>query len=131
MKILDLGDYLLPDGIVWLKGINGAGKSTLLSCAAGLLPFSGDIALRSTGQSLKKDSIEYRQKVSFSEADPIFPGFLTGKEIIAFFRAAKGGSKQQADDLIALFEANTFIHQVTATYSSGMNKKLSLILAFI
>lgn len=131
VKILNIGDYTLPKGLVWLKGVNGAGKSTLLSCAAGILPFSGDISLLEDKQSLRKNSLGYRRTVNFSEADPIFPTFLTGKEIIDFFRAAKAGTDKQTSNLIDIFRAQTFIHQSTSTYSSGMNKKLSLILAFI
>ncbi len=130
-RVLNVGNYILPDGLVWLKGANGAGKSTLMSCAAGILPFSGDIFLVPEQLSLRKQSMEYRRRVSFSQADPLFPAFLKGQEIIQFFKAAKGGNDQQVNNLINLFGARTFVQQPTSNYSSGMNKKLSLILAFI
>lgn len=129
--VLNIGDLLLPEGIVWLQGANGAGKSTLMKCAAGMLSFKGDIMLAGEKISLKQSAVKYRQKVNISEADPIFPSFLKGTELIDFFKKAKGGSDVQVDHYIELLRARSFVHERIGTYSSGMNKKLSLILALL
>ena len=129
--VLHVGDAILPEGIVWLKGANGAGKSTLMRCAAGMLPFKGDSILIQGNISLKRDSIRYRKHVNISEAEPTFPSFMKGEEIINFFMKAKEGKRAQISNLINALDAPSFIGQKIETYSSGMKKKLSLILAFI
>jgi len=122
-------DLTLPFGSYWLKGSNGAGKTTLMRSIAGQIPFRGSIIADGTDIS-KKPSL-YRRKVNYAEAEPVFPDFLTGNELIRFYREAKGGSESQAADLIEVLGAGAYLHQKTGTYSSGMLKKLSLVLAFI
>lgn len=129
--ILDFGTTELPNGVVWLTGMNGAGKSTLMQCAAGILPFNGDITLMAKRCSLKKNPVNYRLHVNIGEAEPVFPAFLKGVELIQFFSEAKRGNDQQVSTLIDRLFARSFIQERVGTYSSGMTKKLSLILAFV
>ena len=117
-------------GIHWLQGVNGSGKTTLLKVLAGLLPFEGDVFL-SENVSLKKNPVMYRRLVNYAEAEPVYPSFLTGKDLVKLFVRTKNGNWQQANDLIDWLSGGTFIDHPIGTYSSGMMKKLSLILAFI
>ena len=71
----------------------------------------------------------YAKIVNYAEAEPIYPPFLSGKELVDFYKAAKGGDFP--GQLIKNIGADHFLHQKTVTYSSGMLKKLSLVLAFI
>lgn len=128
-RVLDFGDLQLPGGISWLMGGNGVGKTTLLRCIAGILDFKGHIALN--GIDLGKEPIAYRLRVNFGEAEPLYPGFLKGIELVRFFAEAKKAPKGQANELIALFQARAYMEEPVSTYSSGMAKKLSLILAFL
>ncbi|SEM13885.1 ABC-2 type transport system ATP-binding protein [bacterium A37T11] len=127
--ILDFGDLELPGGVSWLLGENGAGKSTLMYCAAGIQPFKGEISIK--GARLKKESIAYRLHVNMAEAEPVFPAFLKGMELIRFFEESKKAPAGQSEVLIERFQVRHFIYEPVGTYSSGMTKKLSLILAFL
>lgn len=127
--ILQIDAMTLPAGIYWVKGANGSGKSTLLRSLAGVLHFQGDIAWENL--RLKKDTVSYRRVVNLAEAEPLFPEFLTGMEMIDMFRAAKGGAVRQEEYYIESMHMEHYIHQPIGTYSSGMLKKLSLVLAFL
>src|SRR4051812_35481785 len=86
--VLRIDTLFIKPGIFWIKGVNGSGKSTLLKAIAGIISFDGDIVL-DQNISLKKQPIAYRRLVNFAEAEPIFPEFLTGMEMIKLFISAK------------------------------------------
>lgn len=127
---LEIPEMTIDSGIYWLKGANGSGKSTLLKAIAGLLSFDGQISL-SPDINLKKQPVAYRKIVNFAEAEPIFPEFLTGQEMIRMFVTAKAASPGQEQYYLESMQMQHYIHQPVSTYSSGMLKKLSLVLAFI
>ena len=125
---MDISSLSLGKGIYWLQGINGSGKTTLLRMIAGLMPFEGDISL--DGISICHKPLAYRQKVSLAEAEPAYPAFLTGLELLTFYREIRKASGPQTDRLIALLRMEDYLSMEIGTYSSGMIKKLSLLLAF-
>jgi ABC-2 type transport system ATP-binding protein len=127
---LQIPSFNISYGIHWLRGANGSGKTTLLKILAGLLPFEGDIVIQD-GISIKKNPIPYRRFVNYAEAEPLYPSFLTGTDLLKLFVKTKGAEMQQADELIELLNVRSFVDHPVGTYSSGMMKKLSLILAFI
>jgi ABC-2 type transport system ATP-binding protein len=127
--ILDISNLELEQNIYWLQGINGSGKTTFLSMLAGLLPFRGEIRL--DGTNLRQNPLSYRRLVNFAEAEPLYPEFMTGSELIHFYQSVRKASPVQTDMLIQLFKIHRFISNPIETYSSGMVKKLSLLLAFI
>lgn len=122
-------DLQLEHGLYWLKGENGSGKTTLLKSIAGLIPFSGQIEV--AGSNIKTDRIGYRHKVNYAEAEPLYPSFLTGAELLDFFIATKKADRTQANQLVEMLGVGTYINNKIGTYSSGMAKKLSLVLGFI
>ncbi|WP_276132976.1 ABC transporter ATP-binding protein [Polluticoccus soli] len=128
-RLIVKADLSLPGNFYWLKGGNGSGKSTLLKSVTGLIPYRGDISV--AGMSIKKQRMAYRNAVSYAEAEPLYPEFLTGSDLLNFYVETRGGSKLQADELVEGLNIGSFIHTKTGTYSSGMLKKLSLALAFI
>ena len=128
--VLSIDELAIKPGVFWVKGANGTGKSTLLKAAAGILDFDGEILLGGK-ISLKKDPVEYRRRVNFAEAEPVFPGFLTGKEMMHLFASAKRAPAQQQDYLVDSMHMNAYVNEPLSTYSSGMLKKLSLALAFL
>jgi len=127
--VLDISHLKLEKNIYWLKGINGSGKTTLLSILAGLIPFKGDIQL--DGVNLRNDPVSYRSLVNFAEAEPLYPDFITGDELVRFYQEIRKAASVQIDMLINLFKMHHFLRSSIGTYSSGMVKKLSLLLAFI
>lgn len=126
--ILNIPSLHLQKGIYWLKGENGSGKTTFLKMAAALIPFKGTISIN--GISQKASPLLYRQQISWAEAEPLYPGFLTGNELIALYRQIRNVTGDETAALIRLLDAASYLHNRVDTYSAGMLKKLSLILAF-
>ncbi|WP_345955624.1 ABC transporter ATP-binding protein [Mucilaginibacter sp. PAMB04168] len=126
---LSISDFTVDAGIYWIKGVNGSGKSTLLKSVAGILSFQGDVFLN--GISIKKQPVEYRKLVNFAEAEPLFPEFLTGRELIDLFAGAKDAPAGQEQHYLDTMGMGSYVHKPVGTYSSGMLKKLSLLLAFL
>lgn len=127
---LKIDSFAIDPGIYWIKGVNGSGKSTLLKSIAGILSFEGDILLDNS-ISIKKQPVVYRKLVNFAEAEPLFPEFLTGTEMIALFAQAKDAPAGQEQHYIDTMQMQGFVNRPVGTYSSGMLKKLSLVLAFM
>ncbi|MCD6062408.1 MAG: hypothetical protein K0R82_319 [Flavipsychrobacter sp.] len=128
-RLIVKANLLLPERFYWLKGGNGSGKSTLLKSVAGLMPYKGQITV--AGLDIKKQRMSYRNAVSYAEAEPLYPEFLTGTDLLNFYIETRSGSKAQAGVLVEQLGIGAFIHTRIGTYSSGMLKKLSLALAFI
>lgn len=128
--ILDIPHLQITNGVHWIKGTNGSGKSTFLKSLAGILDFKGRVIL-SKQFSLKDNPTQFRSMVNFSEAEPVFPAFLTGLELLNLFVKGNRGSMSQVDSLIYELGLNSYIKKPLQTYSSGMIKKISLISAFV
>ena len=127
--VLSIPSLQLPEGIYWLRGSNGSGKTTFLRMIAGLLPFRGDIVIKAI--SLRRQPVDYRRSVSWADAEPLYPDFLKGRDLVAFYREVRRASAQQVDELTDLFQVRSYLPAPIGTYSSGMVKRLSLVLAFI
>jgi ABC-2 type transport system ATP-binding protein len=127
--VLEISRLKLERNIYWLQGVNGSGKSTFLSMLAGLIPFKGDILL--DGINLRQNPMTYRRLVNFAEAEPLYPDFITGRELVSFYQDIRKAATIQIDMLINIFKMHHFLKLPIGTYSSGMIKKLSLLLAFI
>ncbi|HEY4286282.1 MAG TPA: ATP-binding cassette domain-containing protein [Puia sp.] len=128
-KILDIPNLQLSAGVYWLRGANGSGKTTLLRLLAGLLPFTGEVCVGN--HSLRKAPVAYRRTISWADAEPLYPGFLSGDDLITFYRKIQQPPAGQIDELIGHFGVKSWLSSRAATWSSGMTKKLSLVLAFI
>ncbi len=128
-SILSFNEWRIESGIYWLKGGNGTGKTTLFRIIAGQTPFNGQVLFNTV--DLKQDPIHFRSKISYAEAEPQYPSFVTGRELINFYKEVRKAQQQDIDELVSMFEMNSFLDQKIGGYSSGMLKKLSLICAFI
>lgn len=128
--IFSIDQLAFTPGIYWLKGVNGSGKSTFLSLLAGLIPFKGSVLLDGKF-CIRKQGASYRQLVNHAEAEPVYPAFLAGNELLDFVVTVKKGSRQQANEIQEVLGIDNYLANVTGSYSSGMLKKLSLLLAFI
>lgn len=127
--ILDLPELTFKPGIHWVKGKNGSGKSTLFNCLAGLSPYEGEITL--DGDNLKKSPETYKLKLNYSQSEPVFPEFLSGNDLIQYFAKLKKAKPEQIELLIKGLGVDTYSDQPCGTYSSGMMKKVSIVLAFL
>ncbi len=127
--ILQIASLQLEKGIYWIKGANGSGKTTFLKMIAGLLPFEGDILYNTISQ--KKQPIAYRQKLGWAEAEPLYPSFITGMDLVHFYQDVRKVPQQEIDKLLVLFNMQDYVEDKIGTYSAGMTKKLSIVLAFM
>lgn len=128
-EIINVPDMSLEAGVYWLKGENGAGKSTLMRSIAGLTPYEGSITINDT--DIRKDRRSYTLAVNHAEAEPLYPDFLTGLDLLSFYQQTKGQNKPPDTKTLQQLGVTSFADRKTGTYSSGMAKKLSLALAFI
>src|SRR6478609_2463242 len=127
--ILEIPHQEFLPGIHWIKGENGSGKTTLFKSMAGILPFEGKITFKD-GIEIKKDPQAYRKRVNYCEAEPAYPGFLTAKDLIRFIGKVKNESIDNQEAYTKAFGVDGFFDKPCETLSSGMMKKLSLVMAF-
>lgn len=118
-------------GIHIIRGANGAGKSTLLRIIGGLEYFSKGDAIIEPELTLRKTPSRYRMFVNFSDAEPLFPLRMSGEEIAAHFLSTKRGSNTRFATQAEEIGLAKYLSQEISTYSSGMLKKLSILLAFV
>jgi ABC-2 type transport system ATP-binding protein len=117
-------------GAYWIKGENGSGKTTFFKCLTGLFPCQGTIEFED-GVNLHKHPVEYRKRVNYSEAEPLYPGFLTPKDLVRFIGKTKGSPIDQQRYYFENFGIDQYQNKPCNTCSSGMLKKLCLALAFL
>jgi ABC-2 type transport system ATP-binding protein len=127
---LEIPELEIPPGIHWVQGKNGSGKSTLFRALSGIIPSEGEIWLNDTFE-INRDKMEFRLRVNYGEAEPNYPPFLNGAELIDFVARAKKASPEQVLKLGKTFGTLDFEQKSFQTYSSGMLKKTSLVLAFL
>ena len=128
--IVDVENLSLGPNVYWILGENGSGKSTLLKCIAGLVPYDGDISFQGIFNN-NKDRQSFRKIVNYAEAEPQYPEFLNGRDLIQFYKKVKDAPNGQISRLLSLLDVESFASRKIGEYSSGMIKKLSLVLAFI
>jgi ABC-2 type transport system ATP-binding protein len=128
--ILEIPTFDFASGAHWVRGENGSGKSTLFKAIAGMIPFEGEIFF-SNGISFKRNPKGYLQRVTYSEAEPLFPGFISARDLFSFVGKARRASLTERKYYLSAFDIDEYELENCATYSSGMSKKVSIALAFL
>ena len=128
--VLDQPSLDISPGIHILVGKNGSGKTSLLKILSGYGSFIGEGYL---GEEIKlgKDHQQVRRKVRLSEAEPTFPDFVKGAYLVNMFQRLLDASLEETKEIEEALGIEGYLEQPIGTYSSGMKKKLSLLLAFL
>ena len=129
LEILNIDNFNLDKGLFWIQGANGTGKSTFFKAICGIISFEGDSLIDNI--SLKKSPVDYRKKITYCEAEPEFPDFLTQKDLLHFVAKARGAKQKQINMLQEALGTKSYENQPIGTYSSGMLKKTGLMLTFL
>ena len=75
--------------------------------------------------------MEYRHCINYAEAEPLYPEFLKGIDLVHLYAYTKKAAASQVNLMIKRFGVSSYINNKVGSYSSGMAKKLSLLLAFM
>jgi ABC-type multidrug transport system ATPase subunit len=133
--IKDINLQFAPGIIYGIIGYNGAGKTTLLNCIEGLLtPTSGSVTHNVIRTTNEKDFLSYRRKIAFVPTDEYLYPRLTcmeNIELAAILRTGKNKPPKETNELIRYFEIDKFLHKRFADCSTGMKKKVQIVVSLI
>jgi len=96
---------------------------------AGLHPFKGEILL--DGISIKKQRNSFLGFVNYGEAEPIYPSFLTAKDLVELYCTTKQSDIAVTIEHLKELHIDDAYQNAVGSYSSGMLKKLSIALALV
>ena len=133
--IMEINLQFSPGIIYGIIGYNGSGKTTLLNCIEGLYtPTSGFVSHQNCKTTNDKDFLPYRRKIAFLPGEDYLYPQLTCMENIELAAILKtGGNKISPEtvELIKYFEADAYLHKKFKDCSTGMKKKVQIIISLI
>jgi ABC-type multidrug transport system ATPase subunit len=117
-----------------LLGPNGAGKTTTINILCGLTkPTSGYATIY--GNDIQKDAQKVKELIGVCIQETAIYPYLTGKENLALFGNLYGMNKKSIKErssmLLDRMGLKDDAKRITAKYSGGMKRRLSLALALI
>jgi ABC-2 type transport system ATP-binding protein len=122
-----------PGSSVALVGRNGAGKSTTLRVLAGVLPAtSGDVVV--AGVDVNRDPAAAKARVGYCpDVGGLIPRATPWEHLAlaAKLRGLRPEWTERARALLDLFELAGAADRVTAGFSHGMGRRLSVVLAVL
>jgi ABC-2 type transport system ATP-binding protein len=124
--VRDLTLRIEPGELFAFLGPNGAGKTTTIKMLCGLLfPTTGTV--RVGGFDIQRDGDRARQLISYVPDQPYLYEKLTGREFIQFIADMYGMPADHArlrmDEVIAIFDMDEFVDDLTERYSHGMRQR--------
>lgn len=124
-----------PGKIYGIVGYNGAGKTTFLRCIEGLyIPSSGTVYHNNISSCDEKKFWKYRQKIAFLPTDDYLYNKLTCFENIELATILRTGTKtigKSTKALITYLEADKYLDKRFCDCSTGMKKKIQIIISLI
>ncbi len=122
---------LAPGASVALVGRNGAGKSTTLRVLAGVLPpTSGSVVV--AGIDAVRDPSGAKARVGYCpDVGGLIPRATPWEhlQLAATLRHLPDGWESRAEDLLDRFDLGGVADRITAGFSHGMGRRMSVVLA--
>jgi len=123
-------------GIIYgIIGYNGAGKTTLFNCIEGLyVPTSGFISHNNIKTTNEKDFLPYRRKIAFlPNEDYLYPNLtcMENIELATILKTGKNKLLNETNELIHYFEIDSYFHKKFKECSTGMKKKVQMVISLI
>jgi ABC-2 type transport system ATP-binding protein len=125
-------DLTLPAGAsVALIGRNGAGKSTTLRVLAGVLPpTSGSVVI--AGRDAVRDPSSAKSRVGYCpDVGGLIPRATAWEhlQLAATLRSLDISWRERAADLLDRFDLTSVADRITSSFSHGMGRRMSVVLA--
>ena len=114
-----------------LLGRNGAGKSTTMRVLAGVIPPTGGL-VQVAGHDIRKDALAVKRVTGYCpDVGGLVPRATPWEhlQLAARLRRLPDGWEDNARDLLERFDLGGAAHRVTAGFSHGMGRRMSVILA--
>src|SRR6185503_17468685 len=89
-----------PGSRTALLGLAGAGKSTVLRVLAGLARLDGGTATVGGDSVALGAGLATRARIGLCEAEPRFPAWMTGREVLAYAADLLGVPRDDVDALV-------------------------------
>ena len=134
MAVEDLSLQVAKGELFGLLGPNGAGKTTTINILCGLVkPTSGTAKI--FGFDVQKETQKIKEQIGVCIQETAIYPYLTGIENIELFGKLYGMNKksikERSNMLLTKMALTEDAKRVTAKYSGGMKRRLSLALALI
>jgi len=124
-----------PGIIYGIIGYNGSGKTTLLRCLSGLYTPSSGLVLHNDIKTIdEREFLPYRKRIAFLPTDEYLYKKLTcmeNIELATILRTGKNKILEDTQKLIQYFEVENFLGKHFIDCSTGMKKKVQLIISLI
>lgn len=132
--VKDLSLTIQAGDIYGFIGANGAGKTSTIKAAVGIHEFDqGEIYIN--GKSIRKDPLQCKKELAYIPDNPDLYEHLTGYQYINFiadiYEVGLSDRKKQIEKYGELFEMNSSLGNVIASYSHGMKQRTAIISALI
>jgi ABC-2 type transport system ATP-binding protein len=125
-------DLSVPAGTATaLLGRNGAGKSTTMRVLAGVIPPTGGV-VRVAGLDIRQDTLAVKRLTGYCpDVGGLVPRATPWEhlQLAARLRRMETGWEARARDMLERFDLGAATHRVTAGFSHGMGRRMSVILA--
>jgi ABC-2 type transport system ATP-binding protein len=123
--------HVAPGAATALLGRNGAGKSTTMRVLAGVIPPSDGRVLVG-GLDVRKETLRVKRVTGYCpDVGGLVPRATPWEhlQLAARLRRIPDGWEERAHDLMDRFDLGGAAHRITAGFSHGMGRRMSVILA--
>ena len=114
-----------------LLGRNGAGKSTTMRVLAGVIPPTGGV-VTVDGMDIRRDTLGVKRAIGYCpDVGGLVPRATPWEhlQLAARLRRLDRGWEERAREMLERFDLGAATHRVTAGFSHGMGRRMSVILA--